>query len=148
MPLARYFLLVGAALLVVLLIAGACLPPLPAVERAETQRTAIRIHSNMKLPERVIFDTSMPTVTHHVGPVIADAGTPAQPSANDVSTKAREAFAQLQSSDASKVKIAEPKRPEFKPPRKSETRKRAAASRQFRVARQPQFDWFGGRMWW
>ena len=57
MPLARYFLLVGGALLVVLLVAGACLPSLPVVEQVETQRTKIRIQTEMKLPERVVFDT-------------------------------------------------------------------------------------------
>ena len=147
MPLARYFLLVGGALLVVLLVAGAWLPSLPVVELVETQRTKIRIHTEMKLPERVVFDTSMPAVTHPPEPVTA---APSLPSADDVSAKARQAFAHLQSSDVSKSKLADTKRPELKsaPSRKSETRKRAAAPRKVRLARQPQFDWFGGRMWW
>ena len=147
MPLARYFLLVGGALLVVLLVAGAWLPSLPVVELVETQRTKIRIHTEMKLPERVVFDTSMPAVTHPPEPVTA---APSLPSADDVSAKARQAFAHLQSSDVSRSKLADTKRPELKsaPSRKSETRKRAAAPRKIRLARQPQFDWFGGRMWW
>ena len=151
MPLARYFLLVGGALLVVLLVAGAWLPSLPVLERVETQRMKIRIHAEMKLPDRVVFDTSMPAVTHPLGPVRAETGVPSLPSADDVSTKARMAFAHLQSSDVSKSKLADTKRPELKsaPSRKSETRKRAAAPRKVRlVARHPQFDWFGGRMWW
>jgi len=150
MPLARYFLLVGGALLVVLLVAGAWLPLLPVVEQAETQRPKIRILTEMKLPERVVFDTSMPAVTHPLGPVTAGTGTPSLPSADDVSAKARQAFAHLQSSDVSKSKLADTKRPELKsaPSRKSETRKRAAAPRKVRLARHPQFDWFGGRMWW
>jgi hypothetical protein len=147
MPLARYFLLVGGALLVVLLVAGAWLPSLPVVELVETQRTKIRIHTEMKLPERVVFDTSMPAVTHPPEPVTA---APSLPSADDVSAKARQAFAHVQSSDVSRSKLADTKRPELKsaPSRKSETRKRAAAPRKIRLARQPQFDWFGGRMWW
>jgi len=147
MPLARYFLLVGGALLVVLLVAGAWLPSLPVVELVETQRTKIRIHTEMKLPERVVFDTSMPAVTHPPEPVTA---APSLPSADDVSAKARQAFAHVQSSDVSRSKLADTKRPELKsaPSRKSETRKRAAAPRKVRLARQPQFDWFGGRMWW
>ena len=146
MPLARYFLLVGGALLVVLLVAGACLPSLPVVERVETQRTKLRIHSEMKLPERVVFDTSMPAVTH----VTVETRTPSLPPADDVSAKAWQAFAHLQSSDVSRLKLADTKRPELKsaPSRKSETRKHAAAPRKVRLARQPQFDWFGGRMWW
>ena len=151
MPLARYFLLVGGALLVVLLVAGAWLPLLPVVEQAETPRAKIRIHTEMKLPERVVFDTSMPAVTRPLGPVTAETGAPSVSSADDVSAKARQAFAHLQSSDVSKSKLADTKRPELKsaPSRKSETRKRAAAPRKVRlVARHPQFDWFGGRMWW
>ena len=150
MPLARYFLLVGGALLVVLLVAGAWLPLLPVVEQAETQRPKIRILTEMKLPERVVFDTSMPAVTHPLGPVRAETGVPSLPSADDVSAKARQAFAHLQSSDVSKSKLADTKRPELKsaPSRKSETRKRAAAPRKVRLARHPQFDWFGGRMLW
>ena len=150
MPLARYFLLVGGALLLVLLVIGAFLPSLPAVEPFETQRTTIRIHSEMKLPERVVFDTSVPSATHSEAPVIAGIGAPPPSSADDVSAKAREAFAQVQPSDVSRTRVAELKRPEPKPSlsRKSETRKRAAAPRKVRLARQPQFDWFGGRMWW
>ena len=150
MPLARYFLLVGGALLIVLLVAGAWLPSLPVVEQVATQRTRIRIHTEMKLPERVVFDTSMPAVTHPVEPATAEIGTPTLPSADDVSAKARQAFAHLQSSDVSRLKVADTKRPELKsvPSQKSETRKRAAAPRKVRLARQHQFDWFGGRMWW
>ena len=151
MPLARYFLLVGGALLLVFLVAGAWLPSLPAGARVEAQRATIRIHSEKKLPERVVFDTSMPAVTHPVDPMTAKTDTQSgPPSADDLSAKARQAFARLQSSDTSKAKVAELKRPEFKtsPSRRGETRKHAPAPRKIRLARQPQFDWFGGRMLW
>ena len=147
MPLGRYFLLVGGALLVVLLFAGAYLPSLPVVERVETRRTTIRIHSEMKLPERVVFDTSTPTVTAAMAPVVAAPSAPPASFAEDVSAKARQALAQLQSSDSSKAKVAEVK-VKSSQSRKNETRKRAAAPRKIRLARQPQFDWFSGRMWW
>ena len=148
MPLARYFLLVGGALLAMLLAAGAFLSSQPVIERVEAQRT-IRIHSEMKLPERIVFDTSQPTLTHPVAPVIDEPGAPPL-SADDVSAKARQAFAQMQSSETGKSKLAELKPPEISrsPPRRSETRRRAAAPRKIRLARQPQYDWFGGRMWW
>src|SRR6185436_3591713 len=135
MPLARYFLLVGGALLVVLLVAGACLPSAPVVEQVETQRTKIRIHTEMKPPERVVLDTSMPAVTHPPEPVTAETGAPSLPSADDVSAKARQAFAHVQSSDVSRLKLANTKRPELKsaPSRKSETRKRTAAPRKVRL---------------
>ena len=68
MPVARYFLLVGGAPLLLLLVTGVFLPSLPAIERAEAPRATIRIHSEMKPPERVVFDTSMPTVAACNGP--------------------------------------------------------------------------------
>ena len=150
MPLARYFLLVGGALLAVLLLAGGFLPSLPAVERAETQRTTIRIHSEMKLPDRVVFDTSAPTVTLPVAPVIAEDAIPSPLPAADVSAKARQAFAQMLSSNPVTSKLSDAKRPAIKraTPRKSETRRWTASPRKMRLARQHQFDWFGGRMWW
>jgi len=151
MPLGRYFLLMGGALLMVLLVAGAYLPSPPVVEQVETRQPKIRIHSDKRLPERVGFDTSMPAVSHPVNPMTAETEPPSSPlSADDLSAKARQAFARLQSSDTSKAKLAELKRPEFKtsPSRRSETRKRAPTPRKIRLARQPQFDWFSGRMVW
>lgn len=148
MPLARYFLLVGAALLAVLFVAGALLPSPPAVERVEAQRTTIRIHSAIKLPERVVFDTSIPAVVHRADPVVAGTATPTTPSADDSSAGARQAFARMQSSDLRK--LADARRPEIRSasPRKREASKRTAVPRKVRLARQHQFDWFGGRMWW
>ena len=151
MPLGRYFLLIGGALLIVLLVAGAYLPSPPIVEQVETRQTKIRIHSETNLPERVVFDTSMPAVTHPVDHTRAETDPPSSPpSADDLSAKSRQAFARLQSSDTSKARVAELKRPEFKtsPSRRSETRKRAPTPRKVRLARQPQFDWFGARMLW
>lgn len=150
MPLARYFLLVGGALFVLLLVAAALLPPLPVAERADTHRTEIRIHSEQKRPERVVFDTRMPALIHSDAPLMTEAVSPTPQSADDVSAKARQAFAQLQPSDVSKSKAAELRRPQLKPSpsRKRETWKRAAAPRKMRLARQQQLDWFGSRMWW
>jgi len=141
----------GGALLIMLLVAGAYLPSPPLAEQVETQRIKIRIRTEMKLPERVVFDTSMPALTHLVDPTRAETDPPSSPpSADDLSAKARQAFARLQSSDTGKARVAELKRPEFKtsPSRRSETRRRAPTPRKVRLARQPQFDWFGGRMLW
>jgi len=86
-----------------------------------------------------------------VDPMTAETDPPSSPlSADNLSAKARQAFARLQSSDTNKARVAELKRPEFKtsPSRRSETRKRAPTPRKIRLARQPQFDWFSGRMVW
>ena len=65
MPIARYFAVVGSALAVLLLIADWCLPEPPArfPDRPEVvERAAIRIRSDRKWPEKVVFDTSQPTI--------------------------------------------------------------------------------------
>jgi hypothetical protein len=65
MPIARYFMVVGSALLALLLVAGWFLPELPPSfpDRPEViERAAIRIKSAHKWPEKVVLDTSQPTI--------------------------------------------------------------------------------------
>ncbi len=65
MPIARYFMVAGSALAVLLLIAGWSLPEPPASfpDRPEViERAAIRIRSERKWPEKVVLDTSQPTI--------------------------------------------------------------------------------------
>jgi len=64
-PIARYFVVVGSALAVLLLMAGWSLPEPPASfpDRPEViERAAIRIRSERKWPEKVVLDTSQPTI--------------------------------------------------------------------------------------
>jgi hypothetical protein len=71
-PLARYFIFVGGALLALLLIVGWCLPRPPAMfaDQLTIDRTIIRIKSARKWPEKVVLDTSQQIVTP---PVIEEA---------------------------------------------------------------------------
>ena len=66
MPVARYFFFVGGALLALLFVVNAALPALPAADSpqlaASTDRSVIRIHSDRKWPERIVFDTTRPTI--------------------------------------------------------------------------------------
>ena len=64
MPLMKYFVFVGAAL-VLLLLAMNWLVPDPTVEPvySSTPRPVIRISSIQTLPERVVFDTNMPALS-------------------------------------------------------------------------------------
>jgi hypothetical protein len=74
-PIARYFVVVGGALAVLLLIAGWSLPVPPASfpDQPEIiERAAIRIRSEHKWPEKVVLDTSRPTMTP---PVVMDPST-------------------------------------------------------------------------
>ncbi len=60
MPLARYFLYVGGVLLTLLFIFDAYLTEVPVAQRAYPNVPVIRIHSDRKWPDRVVFDTSLP----------------------------------------------------------------------------------------
>lgn len=112
MPLMRYFVFVGGALLALLLIANACLPALPETaprSTAAADLSVIRIHSNTKWPERVVFDTSRPTITPVPAPVMAEAAPVperAKAATLPLKTVVREAFAQVQTAPVH----AEPKR--------------------------------------
>jgi len=148
MPLARYFLFVGGVLLALLFISDAYLPKLPVADRANTDLPVVRIHSDRKWPERVVYDTSLPTI---IPAQIAntDASVPAPATVADVSAKAqvREAFAQLQPSDANQLQPSDPKKPEPKLQRKRKIAKRRAAPPMVLVEQQPQFGLFGNRIW-
>jgi hypothetical protein len=67
-PLARYFIFVGGTLAALLLIAGWCLPTPPAMfaDQLAIDRTIIRIKSARKWPEKVVLDTSQPTIAPSV----------------------------------------------------------------------------------
>jgi hypothetical protein len=63
MPLIKYFGFVGSALVLLLIGLGWCLPLQVAEPTGgSTDRPAIRITSAERLPERVIIDTSLPTI--------------------------------------------------------------------------------------
>jgi hypothetical protein len=147
MPLARYFFFVGGVLLALLFASDAVLPKLPAVEATAdpgVDKSIIRIHSDRKWPERIVFDTSLPTI---VPAAVASASAPA-PIA-DISAKARvrEAFAQLPLPEAKQVASSDPKKPEVKPQRKRKIARNYFAPPPVRVAQQPQFGFFGNNSW-
>ena len=63
MPLGRYFVFTGGMLLALLFLADWYMPQLAATPaRAEVDRTIIRLHSLRKWPERIVIDTSLPTI--------------------------------------------------------------------------------------
>lgn len=103
MPIFRYFIFVGGALLALLFAANFALPASPiaeAVATANNEQPMIRIRSDRHLPERVVLDTTQPTIA---APVVNMAAVvaPQQPVQADVlaemSAKARvrETFAQF-----------------------------------------------------
>jgi hypothetical protein len=151
MPLARYFLFVGGVLLALLFVADACLPKMPVADSASGgfDPATIRIHSDRKWPERVVFDTSHPAMVpaQMIPTRIANAelGRPTPAATVDISTTARvrNSFAQLQPSDQEQAQPAAPKKPEKKLQAKRRIAKRHVAPPMMLVAQQPAFGFFG-----
>ena len=106
MPIFRYFIFVGGALLTLLLVADFVLPAAPvaqAVATASNDQPLIRIRSDRHLPERVVLDTSRPTIA---APAVKTAAVAApQPPVQEglspafaemsAKTRVRETFAQF-----------------------------------------------------
>jgi hypothetical protein len=131
MPLARYFVYVGGALLALLLVINACLPSPEAAGAVTTpvaNKPFLRIHSAQKLPERIVIDTSIPTI---VPPPTVVAEAPAK-------SPVLEALAQIPPSD---LKSAELKKPEPKAPPKRKVAKRQVRQPMVAIAQvPPRFD--------
>ena len=145
MPLARYFSFVGGALLALLFILDAYLPKIPVQERAYANSPVIRIHSERKWPERVVFDTSLPAIV--AGQIASsEPSRPALQTASDVPVKAREheAFAQMHPPDGLRPSGAKKRDPKLQG--KSRIARRYTPPR-FTSARQWQFGWFGQIPW-
>ena len=113
-PLVRYFFFVGGALLAVLFTVDTCLPKLPATERtdAAADLSMIRVHSDRKWPERVVFDTTLPAITPATT-AIAEAQVRESTGVADVPAKlrVRETFAQLPLS-SNQLRPADPRKSE------------------------------------
>lgn len=152
MPLLRYFVFVGGALLALLFASSAFYPKIPDEVRADSEfdKSTIRIHSERKWPERVVFDTNQPTIVPPQA-AITTAGVQAPAGVAgvaDVSSKARvrEAFAQLPP-PATQAQLSDPRKPEKPVQQKRKIAKRHVAPPTMLVAQQPQFGLFGNSTW-
>ena len=150
MPVARYFLFVGGVLLALLLAIDALVPQQAVVTSQaapSVNRTVVRIRSDQKPLERVVYDTSLPTIVpppvataQVTAPVVAAASADAAAQA-----RVRETFAQLVPAEA--------KKPEPQVQRKRKIAKSRPASPtqfaqpQMRVAQQSHLGFFGGSNW-
>jgi hypothetical protein len=150
MPLLRYFVYVGGVLLALLFISDAYFPKEPVVATAAsgTDKSTIRIHSDRKWPERVVFDTNQPTIVPPAAAnTIASVQVPADVADVSAKARARDAFAQLQPSEQKQAQLTDPKKPEKPAPRKRRIAKRRVAPPVMLVAQQPQFSLFGNNTW-
>ena len=146
MPVARYFLFVGGILLALLFALDAFAPQQMVVAgnaAPSINKTVVRIRSDQKLPERVVYDTSLPTIVPPAATQIAAA--PAAPAAVvGAQPQVRDTFAQFVPAEAKKFE----KQPESQAPRKRKIAKIRPAL-PMRVAQQPHFGFgfFGSNTW-
>ncbi|MCK1346726.1 hypothetical protein [Bradyrhizobium sp. CW11] len=122
MPIFRYFFFVGGALLALLFAANYVLPTSPvtqSIATASNEQPLIRIRSDRHLPERVVLDTSQPTLAAPAAKIAAVAAPqrPVEsmsPALAEISAKARvrETFAQF--TPAAKADTAAVKKTEAK----------------------------------
>ncbi|UQD69585.1 hypothetical protein JEY40_26660 [Bradyrhizobium japonicum] len=161
MPIFRYFVFVGGALLALLFVADYVLPSQPvaqAIVSASNDQPLIRIRSDRHLPERVVLDTSQPTLAAPavktaavVAPQVQEA---ASPELAEMSAKARvrETFAQFTPApkDAARKADAKPQAQAQPPQAMAQPKRKVARSHQapqqgrpmMMVAQRPQFGFF------
>jgi hypothetical protein len=156
MLVARYFLFVGGALLALLVAAGSFVPtePAPIQSASGIDKSIVRIRSDQKLPERVVYDTSLPTILPAVpAPLVAAAAAPTPVAAVapvQAQAKAGESVAELVT--------VETKKPEAQAPKKRKVARAHQPTQLYpgyyyqpqppmRVAQQSRFGFFGGPTW-
>jgi len=143
MPVARYFLFVGGVLLALLFALDAFAPQQVAVasnSAPSIDKTVVRIRSDQKPPERVVYDMSLPTIVPPAAKTQVAAALPG----TDINAQARvrDTFAQFVPAEAKKLD----KRLEPQAPRKRKV-VRVAKARSVQPVRlaqqQPHFGFFG-----
>jgi hypothetical protein len=163
MPVVRYFLFVGGVLLALLLFSNAVLPKLPEAERTEVTAveapvpaTVIRIHSDRKWPERIVFDTNLPTVVAAPAATTKTAQAETSQTAETANTEANVAAATTAAEYSAKARVREtfaqfrpsdPIAPEPKLHVKRKIAKAKVAPPMRLVAQQTPFGFFGNNTW-
>ena len=141
MPVVRYFLFVGGVLLALLLALDAFAPQQVAVASNTApgvDKTVVRIRSDQKLPERVVYDMSLPTIVPPAATVQA-AAAPVVPNAEATAqARVRDTFAQFVPAESKKLE------PQVQRKRKVA---KVRANPPVRVAQQSPFGFFGGPGW-
>src|SRR5258708_4370262 len=135
MLLARYFLSVGGVLLALLFVADAVVPKVPAAATDSndlgTDKAVIRIHTDRKWPEPVVFDTNSRTtfVPAQIARPAAVVPPRARPADVPEKPRGREALAQLVAPDQKKA--------EAKPQQKRKIERGGVPPPMIQVAQQP-----------
>jgi hypothetical protein len=149
MPVARYFLFVGGVLLALLFALNAFAPQQAAVainSAASVDKTVVRIRSDQKLPERVVYDMTLPTVVPPAATTqIATAPVPPAAGVN-APAQMRDTFAQFVPAEAKKPE--KQIEPQAARKRKVVRVAKARSARPMQFAQQQQhFGFFGNNGW-
>lgn len=167
----RYFLYVGGALFALLYAVDALVPQDAATASHSApgiDKSTVRIHSAQKLPERVVFDTNLPTIVPPAPAIQIAAPLPrAAESVAQASDQAgaRETLAQYVPAEAKKHEAQPPKRhkvarsrayqqpmyagqPVYGQPMYAGQQPMFMGQRPMRVAQQSRYGFFGGGPTW
>ena len=140
MPVARYFLFVGGILLALILAIDSFFPQQAVVASQavpSVDKTVVRIRSDQKPPERVVYDTSLPTIVPPAMTAEVTATPPAAAAGVIAPANVRDTFAQFVPPEAKKPT----------PPVKRKVARSRPAQPQVRVAQQSHYGFFGGSNW-
>ncbi|WP_291844236.1 hypothetical protein [Bradyrhizobium sp.] len=135
MPVARYFLVVGGVLLALLFVIDALMPRQVVASHAAPAagKAVVRIQSDQKLPERVVYDTSLPTIVPP--PAMLQAAAPPAAVEPAAQARVRDTFAQFVPSETRKL--------ETKPVQRKRKIAISRSTPPMRIAQQSRFGLFG-----
>ena len=148
MPVARYFLFIGGLLLALLFLVDAYAPSQAVVAShaaPSIDRNVVRIRSDQKLPERVVYDMSLPTIV----PPAAKTQVAAAPVADlDAQARVRDTFAQFVPAEAKKLaNKLEPQAPRKRKVTRVAKSRSTQPPMRFAQQQQPQHFGFFGNTW-
>ena len=148
MPVARYFLFVGSVLLALLFALDAFAPQQVAVasnSASSIDKTVVRIRSDQKPPERVVYDMSLPTIVPPAAKTQI-AAAPVVPFVDiNAQARVRDTFAQFVPAEAKKLeKQVDPQAPRK---RKLVRVAKVRSAQPMRLAQQQHFGFFGNNTW-
>src|SRR5882724_7720054 len=145
MPVARYFLYIGGVLLALLFAIDAFVPQEAALASHSApgiDKSTVRIYSTQKLPERVVYDTSLPTIVPPVVKTRVAAAPPAPVAAPTTAQAGAQTAAQVRVRDTfAQFVPAEPKKLEPQVQRKRRIA-RVRPAQPVRLAQQSHFGFF------
>ncbi|MCK1701230.1 hypothetical protein IVA86_07265 [Bradyrhizobium sp. 146] len=107
MPLIRYFVFTGGALLALLFLADRYMTaPVSAAAPAEPDRSIVRVHSAQTWPEKIVLDTSVRQISLSKAESVPPTPAPAVADALPRQERPRQAFAMVAQPDATPKQAA------------------------------------------